>query len=171
MFENPEVFELHKFVDDRGEFTRLFCLDTIGLGIDAKIKHVNCSRSAHKGTVRGMHFQTSPFEEIKLITCTQGEVLDVCINMRKNSSSFGEVHYCHLKQEDSKVFLVPNGFAHGFQSLTDNSEIVYSNTAEYAKDYEINVNPLSHQIKWLEPVRNLSSKDSSSPHLSKFLKD
>ena len=171
MLNKPQVFELNKFTDDRGVFTRLFCADTIMLPAGQIIKHVNCSRTVLRGAVRGMHFQTSPFEEIKLVTCTRGEIMDACIDMRRKSESFGAVHYCNLNEEDSKVFVVPNGFAHGFQSLSDYAEIVYSNTQIYSKEYEVNVNPKSPEIKWPVPIQNLSQKDSSAPYLSSFLKD
>lgn len=169
MLDEPQVYELTRFNDDRGSFTRLFCANTIKLPVEHSIKHVNCSQTTRKGTVRGMHFQQKPFEEIKLVTCTRGEIMDACIDMRENSKNFGRVYYCNLSEKDSKVFVVPNGFAHGFQSQSDIAEIVYSNTEIYSKDYELNVNPRSPQIKWPLPIKNLSKKDSSAPFLSYFI--
>lgn len=171
MLDEPQVYELTRFNDDRGSFSRLFCADTITLPAEQNIKHVNCSQTTLRGTVRGMHFQQPPFEEIKLVTCTRGEIMDVCIDMRENSKNFGVVYYCNLNAKDSKVFVVPNGFAHGFQSLSDFAEIVYSNTQIYSKVHELNVNPGSPQIKWPVPITNLSKKDSSAPQLSSFIKD
>lgn len=170
MLDEPQVYELTRFSDDRGSFSQLFCADTIKLPVGCYVKHVNCSQTTLKGTVRGMHFQRQPFEEMKLVTCTSGEIMDACIDMRETSKNFGRVYYCNLSEEDSKVFVVPNGFAHGFQSLSDFAEIVYSNTQIYSKDHELNVNPSSPQIKWPVPITNLSKKNSSAPFLSNFKK-
>ena len=169
MYETPFSIELSKFSDDRGEFTRLFCQETLYRQFDIEIKQVNCSVTSFKGTVRGMHYQRSPFEEVKFVTCTRGEIQDACIDMREGSSDFGKIFYCNLKQSDSRVFVVPKGFAHGFQTLSDDTEVIYSNTATYAKEYELNVSPLSPEIKWPLKVINLSQKDASSPLLSSFL--
>lgn len=154
--------------DSRGWFERLFCADELlSAGWTGPIAQINCSYTANSGTVRGMHFQSPPHSEKKLVICTKGRVFDVAVDIRKGSSTFlkwqGEV----LSPRTGKALLIPEGFAHGFQSLTDDVELLYCHSTFYAPDHEEGVHPQDPAvgIQWPDKIAVLSDRDRKRPFL------
>ena len=114
-------------------------------------------------TVRGMHFQHTPQAEVKIVTCLRGEVFDVAVDLRQGSPTFLHWHAQLLNAHNHRSLLIPEGFAHGFQSLTDQCEMIYFHTAFYSADAESGLHPLDPRlaIEWPKPVRNLSNRDNA----------
>lgn len=148
--------------DERGFLSRLYCRDDLAeAGLSEPIAQINQSFTRDRGTVRGMHFQYSPNAEDKLVSCLRGEVWDVAIDLRKGSATFLHWHAERLAAENGKSLLIPKGFAHGFQTLTDDCELLYFHTASYSPKSEGAVNPLDPTlaIDWPLPVAAMSDKD------------
>lgn len=149
--------------DKRGYFTRIFCqkeLKKNGFD-DFNIVQINRSLNKKRGTIRGMHFQKYPQMEAKIVTCLKGRAYDVVVDLRKNSSTYGRWVAEELNENNKKIFLIPKGFAHGFQTLTDNCELLYFMSEFYSSKDERGVrwdDPFL-SIKW--PIKNpiLSQKD------------
>ena len=100
---------------------------------EQKICQINKTLTREKGTVRGLHFQQSPYAETKIVSCLRGKVWDVVVDLREGSSTFLSYHAVELSADNHKSYLIPEGFAHGFQTLTSNCELLYFHTAEYNK--------------------------------------
>jgi len=164
----PQLME-----DQRGFFGRIFSQDEFDQqGLQTIFKQANHSGSTQKGTIRGMHFQFSPYTEAKLVKCIRGKIYDVLIDLRKNSPTFLRWYGAELSDENKLMMYVPNGFAHGFQSLEDNSEIFYLVSEFYKKDYEGGAkfdDPIVG-IKWPLPVTAISEKDKNCSFLDKNFK-
>jgi len=163
------LLEIEPFEDQRGIFARLFCqkeLKTINQ--DKTIKQINFSYTRNKGTVRGMHFQYPPRAETKMIKCLQGKVFDVAIDLRKGSKTFLKWHGEILSKDNLKMIYIPEGFAHGFQTLESNCELIYLHTEFYTPNSEggLCYNDPSIGIKWPLPVQELSEKDNKFKTLS-----
>ena len=158
------IIELEKLEDHRGFFTRIWDKKIFqDKGLNLKLVQTSFSFNKKRGTLRGMHFQKKPFEEEKLVRCIRGKIFDVIIDLRLKSSTYKKWISMELKSDDLKMIYIPRGFAHGFQTLEDNTEVLYqiSNwfSPEHAKgkrwdDKEFN-------IKW--PIKNpiISKKDLS----------
>lgn len=160
------IIEPELKIDERGYFARIFCKEEFAkIGIDFNIVQINRSLTKKKGTIRGMHFQKEPKAEDKIVVCVKGAIYDVAVDLRKNSKTFGQWVAEELTEENKKMFLIPKGFAHGFQTLTDNTEILYFMSEFYAPEYASGVrwNDPFFNIKW--PIRNpiLSEKDKNWP--------
>jgi dTDP-4-dehydrorhamnose 3,5-epimerase len=158
------------FCDERGRFARLFCQSRLtAQGRPFAIRQINHSRTVGEGSVRGLHFQKAGYAESKLITCVRGAVWDVAVDLRPQSPTYLQWHAQELRADDGRSFLIPAGFAHGFQSLTDESEVLYLTDADYAPEHEAGLSALDPAlaIAWPLPVKNLSAKDSSHPLLDK----
>lgn len=148
--------------DERGFFSRLFCLDTLTeLGWPNTVEAVNHSYSAERGTVRGMHYQLAPHTEAKLVTCLQGSIWDVAIDLRNQSPTFLQWHSEILSAENHKSLLIPPGFAHGFQTLTDNVALIYCHSNRYDQASERGLNPQDPvlAIEWPVAISQLSARD------------
>jgi dTDP-4-dehydrorhamnose 3,5-epimerase len=162
------------YVDERGEFCRLFCLNELKdiLG-DRKIVQINRSVTRKSGTVRGMHFQNPPCAEMKLFQCTRGRVFDVVIDIRKDSPTYLSWAGVELSPDLRKMVIIPEGCAHGFQALTDDAEVLYFTTAFYAPDYEggIRFDDPKIDIHWPLPERGVSERDMNHPLISDSFKD
>lgn len=160
------VVETTPVGDARGSFARLFCARELEpLGLPAPIAQINHSFTATRGTVRGLHFQRPPRAEAKLIRCLKGRVLDVAVDLRKGSPTFLKWHAVELTQENRKAFYLPQGFAHGFQTLTPDCELLYLHTEFYSPEHE---GGLRHDdpvlaIAWPLPVAELSARDRAHP--------
>jgi dTDP-4-dehydrorhamnose 3,5-epimerase len=152
-----------KRIDSRGFFQRLYCLDEFKSVVKKKIKNINNSLTVQKGTIRGMHYQLSPASEIKIITCVKGAIFDVIVDIRKNSPTFLKKFTIELSQENNSSLVVPEGFAHGFQSLKKNSEIIYLTTAFYSSKKERGLNALDKKLKIKWPIKKkfFSEKDKT----------
>ena len=156
------------YIDERGEFTRLFCVNEFQCkALVSSWVQVNRSITHHKGTVRGMHFQYQPYAEVKLIGCLRGKVFDVIVDVRQDSPTFGKWHGEYLEGEDNKFLYVPEGFAHGFQTLTDDVEMIYFHSAPYNFESQggLSLRDPDVGITWPENVIKLSCKDEQLPDL------
>lgn len=154
--------------DARGAFTRLFCAEELEsvLG-DRQIVQINHSRTSSVGAVRGMHFQHPPHAEMKMIRCLRGRVVDVAVDVRAGSATFLQWYAHELAQDDAQMLIIPEGFAHGFQVLEPDSELLYLHTAFYNPSSE---GGLRHDdprlaITWPLPPQDLSPRDLSHPLL------
>lgn len=147
--------------DERGSFMRLFCADE--LKISNPIKQINYSYTAQKGTVRGLHFQHSPMAETKIVRCLEGTIWDVAVDLRPNSPTYLKYHAIELNSQNNLAFIIPAGFAHGFQALTDNCRMLYLHTENYSPEHEGGVlyNDKKINIEWKLPAVNLSARDLS----------
>jgi dTDP-4-dehydrorhamnose 3,5-epimerase len=158
--------------DFRGFLSREFCQKKFSQLLEGKnIQQINRSLTKKKGTVRGLHFQFPPYAEIKIVSCLRGKVWDIAVDLRKGSSTFLCYHAEILSQNDHKSFLIPEGFAHGFQTLTENCELLYLHTKEYNKSLEGTVNATDPriQINWPLPIKERSERDIKQSSLnSKF---
>lgn len=155
--------------DSRGYLERLFCaeeLQTISPG--KPIAQINLTLTASCGTVRGMHFQRPPHAETKFVSCLRGEVFDVAVDLRHNSPTFLRCHAELLSADNHKTLVIPEGFAHGFQALTNDCEMLYFHTAPYQPGVEegLNVQDPRLAIQWPLPVVELSPRDAAHPLLS-----
>lgn len=154
--------------DQRGHFARLFCEGSLSaFGQPFHIRQINHSCTRERGSVRGLHYQNAQAPEAKLITCLRGEVWDVAVDLRPDSPTFLQWHAEHLRAGDGRGLLIPAGFAHGFQTLTDDAELLYLHSADYAPEYEggLSVNDPRLAITWPLPVNNLSARDATHPRL------
>jgi dTDP-4-dehydrorhamnose 3,5-epimerase len=152
--------------DSRGFLSRFYCADEFKLaGVQQPIAQINHTLTRSKGAVRGMHFQFPPHAEAKVVSCLHGEVFDVAVDMRKNSPSFLQWHGVLLSAENQCSFLIPEGFAHGFQALTDNCELIYLHTAAYQPGAEgaVNANDPRLAIAWPLEITEMSERDRSHP--------
>lgn len=152
--------------DARGAFTRLFCAQELTpvLG-QRQIAQINHSRTSRAGAVRGMHLQRPPHAEMKMIRCLRGRVWDVAVDVRAGSRTFLQWHAEELAQDDAQMLVIPEGFAHGFQALEPDSELLYLHTAFYHPHSEIG---LRHDdprlaISWRLPPQDLSPRDLGHP--------
>ncbi len=156
--------QLEKRGDSRGFFSRVFCKSEFNkMRITSKIDQVNLSFSRDKGTVRGMHYQLKPSDEMKLVMCTKGAIFDVIIDLRKKSSSYKKWFGVRLDSKKKNMLLVPEGCAHGFQTLDSNSEVMYLVSKSYNPKLErgLRWNDKKFKIKWPLRVSELSEKDKN----------
>ena len=120
------LIEIEPFCDERGSFARQFCLKELAAyGIDFTIKQCNISQNYKKGTLRGMHYQKEPYPEIKMVSCFQGSIYDVLVDLRKDSPTYLKWIANELSAKNGKMVYVPSGIAHGFQTLEDNTVVYY----------------------------------------------
>ncbi|MGE2813666.1 dTDP-4-dehydrorhamnose 3,5-epimerase family protein [Mycobacterium heidelbergense] len=154
--------------DARGAFIRLFCAKELGsiLG-DRQIVQMNQSSTSHAGAVRGMHFQQPPHAEMKMVRCLRGRVWDVAVDLRAGSPTFLQWHAQELTQDETQMLVIPEGFAHGFQALEPNSELLYLHTAFYHPPAEsgLRYDDPRLGIAWPLPPQDLSPRDLSHPLL------
>jgi dTDP-4-dehydrorhamnose 3,5-epimerase len=148
--------------DNRGHFARLFCAEEMRIGGWAgPVAQVNHSFSSLCATVRGMHFQYPPHAEMKLVSCLEGEIFDVAVDIRRGSPTFLRWHAERLSAGNRRAMLIPAGFAHGYQTLTTNCALLYVHSAEYAPDSEGALRPTDPrlQIDWPLRIGELSARD------------
>jgi dTDP-4-dehydrorhamnose 3,5-epimerase len=167
----PGLFSLqhHRHADQRGQFSRLFCEGSLSaFGQAFHVRQINHSCTAERGSVRGLHYQTAAQPEAKLITCLRGEVWDVAVDLNPDSATFLHWHAEHLQAGDGRSLLIPAGFAHGFQTLTDDAELLYLHSADYAPQHEAGLSAQDPRlnIAWPLPVKNLSARDAGHPLLN-----
>lgn len=156
--------------DDRGYFERVYCLEEIQtlLKKDAKISQINRSMSKIKGTVRGLHFQWPPYAETKIVSCPKGRLYDVAVDLRVGSKTYLQHYAAELTSENKKFLVIPEGFAHGFQTLEPNTEILYLVTEKYSAEHDDGINPIDPQvaIDWPIEVALRSEKDTNRKFIS-----
>jgi len=155
--------------DERGSLERLFAQDELAsAGIHQQAVHINLTRTTHVGTVKGMHMQIKPHEEIKLITCIRGRIFDVAVDLRPKSPTYGSWYGTALSPDEPESLLIPEGFAHGMQCLEPDSIVHYVHSIAYASGSESGINPIDPDvaIAWPLPPRYLSPRDKSLPWLA-----
>jgi dTDP-4-dehydrorhamnose 3,5-epimerase len=154
--------------DDRGFFARTMCeAEFSAHGLNANFVQQNTSRSKHTGTIRGMHFQIAPDAEDKFIRCIEGSIYDVIVDLRTKSLTFMQYAGFTLSAGNRDMLYVPKGFAHGFQTLHDDTEVTYLATASYAPASErgLRYDDPMLAIKWPATVTNITDKDRNWPLL------
>ncbi len=158
------VIQLEIFNDERGFFARTFCKDEfLKIGFKREFVQFNHSFNVLKGTIRGIHYQLPPFAETKLIRCVVGSVYDVVVDLRRDSPTYLESFSVELSAENMTCILIPEGFGHGYQTLEDNTSLIYHHTSYYRPKAEggVRFDDPCLQIQWpLKPV-NISQKDLS----------
>jgi dTDP-4-dehydrorhamnose 3,5-epimerase len=161
-----KAVQRHARGDARGSLTRVFCADELaGAGWVEAIAQINLTETSQRGTVRGLHFQHPPHAETKLVQCLRGEVWDVAIDLRRGSPTFLHWHAQELSPDNGMALLIPKGFAHGFQALTDNVQMLYCHSTRYAREAEAGLNPLDPRlaIAWPLPPAMISARDLAHP--------
>jgi len=158
---------VHKPIgDERGFLNRLFCANEFKeVGFVDQIAQINYTFTKKKGTIRGMHFQNSPKMEIKIVTCLKGYVLDIALDLRKDSDTFLQWHAEELSEKSQSGLYIPRGFAHGFQTLTENCQLLYFHSEYYSPDNEDALNALDPKlgIVWPLEVTEMSIRDKNHP--------
>ncbi len=160
------------FVDDRGFFARWFCSDEFNaFGLETHFVQCNHSATFGKGSIRGLHFQRPPAAEAKLVKCISGEIFDVIIDLRENSTTFLQWFGGELSSKNKTMMYVPKGFAHGFQTLTEEAEIIYMASNHYSREAEgtIHYNDPAVDIQWPLLLNKISDKDRTASFLDKDL--
>ena len=171
--EGSYVIKLSPRGDERGWFARTYCENEFReIGHDAHWVQMNHSYTAKKGTVRGMHFQVPPYKEIKMVRCVRGKVYDVIVDIRKDSRTFLQWFGVELSPAEMNMIYIPQGFAHGFQTLEDDSELIYQHSAFYTPGAEdgIMYNDPAVDIKWPLEVTSVSERDTSHPIVTEKFK-
>jgi dTDP-4-dehydrorhamnose 3,5-epimerase len=156
--------------DSRGSFSRVFCQEELtGAGWRKPIAQINHSYTARRGTIRGLHFQRSPNAEMKLVSCIRGVVWDVAVDVRAGSPTFLQWHAEQLSADNGRSLLIPEGFAHGFQALTDHVELVYCHSASYVPQAETGLWPFDAivSVPWPLTVTGISDRDANFPRISR----
>jgi len=159
--------------DSRGYLERLFCQEKMGAFLNGRsIRQINHTLTRTMGTVRGMHFQYPPHSELKIVTCLKGKVWDVAVDLRANSPTFLNYFSIELSEENHQSLIIPEGFAHGFQTLVADSELVYFHTADYNPQAEGALNALDTAlgIDWPLPIYERSLKDEQHVFINQNFK-
>ena len=167
------VVDLQPFSDDRGWFARSYCKNEFAqIGHHKEWVQLNHSVSYQAGTLRGMHFQLPPFREIKMVRCIAGAVLDVIVDLRKDSPTFLQWFGQELSAVNKKMLYIPEGFAHGFQTLTDNVELLYHHSEFYTPGAEggLRYDDPRLAIQWPLDVTVISDRDRGHPLIDQNFK-
>lgn len=163
------IIEPERHVDERGWFARTWCENEfLAHGLPAKFMQCSASFNHHQGTLRGMHYQAPPCQEEKLVRCTRGSIFDVALDLREDSPTFRRWIAVELSSENGSSLFIPKGVAHGFQTLTDNTEVYYSITTEFnpASVRTAAWNDPAFGIRWPMPEpSNMSPRDATAPWL------
>ena len=167
------LIERRHLGDSRGFLSRLFCAQELaGAGWHKSIAQVNHTYTAKRGTIRGMHYQMPPYDEMKLVSCIRGEVCDVAIDLRSYSPTYLQSYMQTLSAANCCALLIPEGFAHGFQAQTNDCELIYLHTASYNPQAAagLRFNDPLLAISWPTPISIISSRDKSHPLLENTFK-
>lgn len=171
--DGVSVIERKPLGDERGYLERLFCISELAeAGVTFAVSQMNRTLTKRSGTLRGMHFQSPPMAEKKIITCLAGKVYDVAVDVREGSASFGKYFGIELTGDGHRSLLIPEGFAHGFQTMTDDCEMLYLHSQDYAPQHEGGVNPVDPAlaITWPLPVTAMSARDAALPGIARPIK-
>jgi dTDP-4-dehydrorhamnose 3,5-epimerase len=162
------VIEPEWISDERGAFARTWCAHEFeSHGLNPRLVQCNLSINHRRGTVRGMHFQREPHAEAKLVRCTRGAIYDVIVDLRTDSPTYGRWIGQELSADNHRMFYIPEGFAHGFQTLTDDAEVFYQMSREFVPGMSCGVrwdDPAIH-VRWPLPISIISERDQSWPEL------
>jgi dTDP-4-dehydrorhamnose 3,5-epimerase len=160
------VVEIEPRNDDRGFFARSFCIEEFdGYGLERQVAQCNISFNAKAGTLRGLHFQAEPHEEAKLVRCTQGAIYDVAVDIRPSSETYLKWYAAELNSSNRRMLFIPQGFAHGFQTLTDETEVFYLMFESYHPESGSGLRWDDPKIGVVWPLANqiISEKDRAYP--------
>jgi dTDP-4-dehydrorhamnose 3,5-epimerase len=165
----------HNFIEDqRGFLNRLFCKEEFeSLNLVCSFVQMNHTLTKKKGAIRGLHFQHAPFAETKVISCIKGEVFDVAVDMREDSPTYLKWYSTILSEDNKKSIYIPEGFAHGFQALTNNCQLIYCHSNFYNPNAENGLNAMDPllAIDWPEIITEISERDSTHKMLDNLLKE
>ncbi len=168
--EGAYLIELERHEDERGFFARVWCREELALNdLDTELAQCSLSRNARSGTLRGMHFQREPHAETKLLRCTRGAIYDVIVDLRPGSPTEGKWFGATLDENEAAGIYVPKGLAHGFQTLVDNTDVLYMISTPYAPEASSGVrwDDPAFGIRWPETAhRTLSERDRTWPLLA-----
>ena len=165
-FAGTFLVELDRRTDERGYFARSFCVEEFAdHGLPTAVLQCNVSFNLTSGTLRGMHFQRAPKAEAKLVRCTRGAIYDVIVDLRQTSSTYCRWYGVELTEENGSALFIPEGFAHGFQTLVDCSEVFYQMFTGYSAEHADGVrwNDPAFGISWPLPVSTMAEKDRLFP--------
>ncbi len=157
-----QVVQRKPIEDVRGYFSRFFCVEEFKrAGLNKSISQINHTLTHKKGAVRGLHYQKPPHAETKVVSCIKGEIFDVAVDLRKNSPTFLRWHGEVLSAKNQRSMLIPEGFAHGFQTLTEECELIYLHTSPYVQEAEAALNATDPRlsIAWPLAITELSDRD------------
>jgi dTDP-4-dehydrorhamnose 3,5-epimerase len=167
------IIDITPFSDSRGWFARTYCKKEFEeIGHTKEWVQLNHSFTKKKGAIRGMHYQIPPYSEIKMVRCIAGRVYDVIVDIRKDSPTFLQWFGTELSATNKKMLYIPEGFAHGFQTMTDDCELIYHHSAFFTSGAEggISYNDAAVHIKWPLAITDLSERDSNHPLLDATFK-
>ena len=159
--------------DIRGTFSRLFCEEELNDIMDGShIKQINYSNTKKKGSIRGLHYQYPPNIETKIVQCIKGKILDIIVDLRKDSNTFLKTFTIELSEHNHKMLIIPKGFAHGFQTLEDNCTLLYFHTELYSPNNEgaINIKDPAINLKLPLNITDISNRDIQHPCITKDFK-
>jgi dTDP-4-dehydrorhamnose 3,5-epimerase len=162
------LISLNQVADNRGWFARTYCKDEFAeIGHKKEWVQLNHSVSYKKGTIRGIHYQLPPFTEVKLVRCIAGAIFDVIVDIRRGSATFLKWYGIELSAKNRKMIYIPEGFAHGFQTLSDNCELIYHHTECYVPDIEkgLRFDDTALNIDWPLKVSEISDRDKNQPNI------
>lgn len=168
--KDAKIIQFDTNHDERGFFERVYCEQSFTKNkLEFNYKQVSIAQNKVEGTIRGLHYQSEPHGEDKLIKCISGSVFDVIVDMRKNSDTYRNWFSINLSSDNNKILYVPKGFAHGYQTLSDDARLIYFISAEH-------VNSAAKGIRWNDPVLNInwpikpitiiSERDNELPYLN-----
>jgi dTDP-4-dehydrorhamnose 3,5-epimerase len=163
------VIEPERYEDFRGSFTRVFCQkEFAAAGLEARIVQCSVSFNRRKGTLRGMHYQETPYQEVKLVRCNRGSVYDVIVDLRRESPTFKRHFALELNEQTGTALYIPTGVAHGFQTLVDDTELSYQISQFYSVEHARGVrwNDPAFGISWPPDDRTILERDQSYPDFS-----
>lgn len=144
------IIDLEQHGDERGFFARAWCQkEFVAHGLNENLVQCNISYNQRKGTIRGLHYQIKPYEESKLVRCLKGAIMDVIIDLRSSSVTYKQWIAVELSESNRRALYVPEGFAHGFQTLKDDTELFYQVSQFFAPEYE-------RGVRWNDPVFNIA---------------
>jgi dTDP-4-dehydrorhamnose 3,5-epimerase len=158
--------EPDRHADVRGYFARTFCeKDFVDHGLEPRISQCSVSFNRRKGTLRGMHYQAAPFEEVKVVRCNRGAIYDVIIDLRPASPAFKKWFGVRLDEQNGHMLYIPKGFAHGFQTLGDDTEVFYQMSQVFSPQHARGVrwNDPAFSIEWPEDERIILDRDRNYP--------
>ena len=161
----PDIFKIKNIKDNRGSFLKILSDKIYNKTLKKNhIVEINISKNKKKGTIRGFHYQIGKFKEKKFVYCLQGSLLDIAIDINKKSKSYLKVYKKNLNENDNKLFYIPEDHAHGYQTLSNDTTLLYFHSKPYKKRYQKTINPLKNnlKIKWPLPVTNISISDKNS---------
>jgi dTDP-4-dehydrorhamnose 3,5-epimerase len=159
------LIELEPLVDERGSFARTFAVDEFAAnGLETRVVQCNTSTNTRAGTLRGLHYQASPHAEAKLVRCVRGSIFDVVVDLRPESPTYCVWYGVELSAANLRMLFVPAGLAHGFQTLEDDTEVLYQMSAEYSAEH-------ARGVRWDDPVFGIEWPDTDVRTISERDRD